>query len=63
MIELKVEDYCQECPDFKADVDKSCQRYYDHRLHAITIVRCEWAERCKQICKRFSKIQERKVEQ
>ena len=50
MIELKVENYCQNCPDFEAAQKKdSC--YYEDLLERCEIVNitvyCEFAERCK----------------
>lgn len=59
MIELKVEPYCHDCPDFEADVSKRHervegafdQRIMDYPVKEIycTIVRCAHANRCRAI--------------
>lgn len=55
MIKLEVEDYCQDCMDFSADVTgpqrirTTCNREI---VFSDTIVRCEYRKRCAGI-KRF----------
>jgi hypothetical protein len=50
MIELKVEDYCADCPDFKPEVDKSLWRN-DYSLvpteKAVTAIYCVHRNKCK----------------
>lgn len=69
MIELKVEDYCQECKAF-SPVAETIE--YGDRLnyntgkidpgHIHTVVKCEYAKRCagiaRHICKELSKKNE-----
>lgn len=47
MIELRVMDYCHDCPDFEAHTDKACHKYLDGHTNELTIVRCEYADRCR----------------
>ena len=47
MIELRVMDYCHDCPDFEAHVYKACLTYLDGRTNKLTIVSCEYADRCR----------------
>lgn len=45
MIVLRVEGYCQNCPDFEADVDVS--RCYGMNVNIInTLITCKHCERC-----------------
>lgn len=59
MIELIVEDYCQNCPLFEAAVTKltaygsTCERRAEG--FADTEIRCEHAERCAAIEERLRK--------
>lgn len=45
MIQLNVENYCQECPDF----DPVTERLYAGGEVAMIIVSCEHKERCERI--------------
>lgn len=45
MIQLNVENYCQECPDF----DPVTERLYAGGEVAMTSVLCKYDERCKRI--------------
>lgn len=49
MIEVRIEPYCEKCPDFEAETQKlySC----DNIVHII--VRCEHARRCNAIAERL----------
>ena len=50
MIELKIENYCQDCPDFEAAQKKDSFCYEDllEKREIVNItVYCEFAERCK----------------
>ena len=50
MIELKVEDYCQDCPRFEADVQ--CQQYYSmDYMTCATTVKCKFRKQCRNIMK------------
>lgn len=59
MIKLTVEDYCQNCPLFEAEVEKltaygsTCERHAEG--FAYTVIRCEHAERCAAIAGRLRK--------
>ena len=48
MIELKVEEYCHECPSFEPDVDMS--NFYDPNtgdsVISDKIIRCHYHKRC-----------------
>lgn len=59
MIELSVEDYCQECPEFDPEVNRSIIRSWDDsKLFLSTNVFCKYAQRCKAMEKHFSKGEE-----
>lgn len=58
MIELVVEEYCSQCPEFEPDVDKkeTTLQYQDFKSminetvrQCDTIVRCKHAARCSGI--------------
>lgn len=52
MIELKVEEYCHECPEFEAETQKSYLSA-DGKIAAVEcVVVCEHAQKCRCI-KRF----------
>ena len=51
MIELVVDDYCQSCPDFIADVEKLEYGYYNGIKAVNTIVRCMNRDRCQNMVK------------
>ena len=44
MINLKIEDYCQECPDFEAEVEKIT--FSDLPVKNDTLSRCKNHVRC-----------------
>lgn len=52
-IRLEIEDYCQNCLDFEADVTKPTRMYAKDEViigtYGDTIVRCEYRNRCKAI--------------
>lgn len=56
MIELRVEDYCQRCPDFEAEVFKN----YGGRI-SYTVVCCKYAKRCEQMAERLKKVYDDRV--
>lgn len=55
MIKLEIENYCEECPDFDADVQKPDKYYADGKVIMVgdTIIRCEHRERCERLKKRL----------
>lgn len=56
MIELSVEDYCHECPEFDPEVNKSILKLWnDSKLFVSTTVFCKYTQRCKAMEKHFSK--------
>lgn len=64
MIELKVEEYCHDCPDFEADVLKhgDTKGYYDFSGELVvtpsyTIVYCAHANRCRAVKRYLEKKQ------
>lgn len=68
MIELKVEEYCHNCPDFEADVTKhGGMRLYDYPwvpgesevevVGVHTTVRCAHAARCRAVKRYLEKQQ------
>ena len=59
MIVLKVEDYCQSCRDFTADVTSPARIYTLDGVDTTlgdTIVQCEYRKRCAGI-KRYLETQ------
>lgn len=62
-IELKVEDYCQNCPGFEADVDHDIHTLYGRNefeevieREVITTIRCKYHTRCENMM-RYLKTQ------
>lgn len=54
MIELIVQDYCQECPEFTPETSSTITRSWDGNEMALnTSVFCRYAYRCREIAKRF----------
>lgn len=67
MIELKVEMYCHECPDFEADVSSRTEsidvgyntflgEFETKKVHSTT-VRCAHAARCRAVKRYLEKQQ------
>lgn len=61
MITLDVEEYCQECPEFEAEVESI--KYPDymggHRIgFCDTVIRCEHRDKCHQLYKHIKKNEE-----
>lgn len=50
MIELKVEEYCQNCPDFYPETFM-----LDSLRGGVTIVKCEQANRCAALVRYLKK--------
>lgn len=48
MIKLKTQTYCQNCPDFEADVNKVAVCIRD-TPHYVTTIFCKHKERCEAI--------------
>lgn len=63
MIELKVESYCHDCPDFEADVSKRRETLRDDGSdvalleYQYTMVRCAHAARCRAVKRYLEKQQ------
>ena len=59
MIKLEVEKYCENCPEFEADVDKtsyiSSSMQSIHESFCNTVITCEHRERCRVIMDYLSK--------
>lgn len=56
MIELIVEEYCQECPEFTPDTKQTITRSWDDKdIILCTTVFCKYAYRCKEMAKHFEK--------
>lgn len=57
MIILDIQEYCHDCRDFEADVDKpERQTVGDTVVQTDTIIRCERRNRCASI-KRYLELQ------
>ena len=48
MIRLSVNDYCQDCPEFEAEVLKG-RMFYGFTEGADTIIRCKHYIKCQKI--------------
>lgn len=62
MIRLEVQDYCQECDYFLADVE-NCRTLYGNdkiRFRTDTIIRCERRELCARLQREFEQMQKEK---
>ena len=61
MIYLNVNDYCQDCPEFEAHVEKDILKYEDftsdkaHLVGVNTNISCEHRDRCEEIRKFIEK--------
>ena len=56
MIELIVENYCQECPEFSPDINQTITRSWDDKTMVLsTTVFCKYAYRCREMEKHFKK--------
>lgn len=51
MIKLDVDDYCQSCPDFEADVEKFEYGCLNEVKSVYTTIRCENSDRCRNLVK------------
>ena len=51
MIKLDVDDYCQSCPDFIADVEKFKYGCLNEIISVHTTIRCENSDRCRNMVK------------
>ena len=67
MMQLNVEKYCENCPDFEAVTNKLDRSYRDGKVCFLTvdgkvcflaIVRCENSDRCREIQKHIMKCTE-----
>ena len=58
-VELKLEDYCQNCCEFEAEVDKQCY-YSNEKVFTNITIRCEHADLCKRITEHMKSHKEEK---
>ena len=49
MININVEDYCQNCPDFEPEVNKTLLKANNIVISTDTFITCKYSDRCKQI--------------
>ena len=53
MIKLDVQDYCQDCPNFKADVEMPVELYNGFGIKPVyfgdTIIRCKHKDLCERV--------------
>jgi hypothetical protein len=54
-ISLEVQDYCHQCPDFEAEVDKERLFAVNGDVRISTTIRCKHSSRCRAIKKYLSK--------
>ena len=59
MINLKIEDYCQECPDFEAEVEKIT--FSDLPVKNDTLIRCKNRIRCLFLYKHLESCYEEEL--
>lgn len=58
MIKLEIEEYCQDCPQFEAEVENPVPLYAAGMIYEYvgdTTIRCEHRERCKNVYKHAKK--------
>lgn len=55
MIRLKIEEYCQECPEFEP-IKKI---FYANNQACEIIIRCEHEKMCKEIAKHIERTQKK----
>lgn len=59
MIHLEVQDYCHDCMEFEPVKHEGISADTFAGRHKVdTVVRCEYADRCRRIAERMSKEQE-----
>lgn len=61
MIKLEVEDYCQDCRNFEADVQRPNiyhAMFGEEFSSGDTIVRCEYRKHCKHVVEFVKKKEE-----
>ena len=67
MINLEVEKYCENCPEFEAVVDKTSYVLSSmqsiHESFCNTVITCEHRERCACLIKLFEMSEEKNGEQ
>lgn len=59
MIKLKIEDYCQECPDFEVDVNKTVVSNLPCKTN--TMIRCTNHVRCALLYKHLESCYEEEL--
>lgn len=61
MIRLEVQDYCQECEHFSADVENAISGFSGYSIFRTdTIIRCERRQLCARLQKEFERMQKEK---
>lgn len=55
MIEIKVEDYCQNCPEFDPGVEAETLYFDGYDTERLTTVFCVHRRRCEAIAKSLKK--------
>lgn len=53
MIKLDVDDYCQSCPDFEAEIEKYTYGYTNEVKATNTTIRCKHGDRCRVMIRRL----------
>lgn len=60
MIELCVEDYCQNCPDFRANVEQTDWTIFSDSVKYDTKIYCKNRDRCRVMAAYLSgKVEEK----
>ena len=52
MIKLDVDDYCQSCPDFEAEIEKYTYGHINEVNATNTTIRCKHGDRCRVMIRR-----------
>ena len=58
MIKLDIDDYCQSCPDFIADVEKFEYGSLNEAKSVNTTIRCMNRDRCRNLVRRLKEESE-----
>lgn len=62
MIKLDLFKFCEGCPDFEADVNKTTLECYYEKQDTNTIIMCKNRERCRKIAEYIAKRNGIKIE-
>jgi len=55
MIRLQVEDYCQNCEEFKPETQVMSRGYVGTGCKVDTTIRCRDAQKCERLCEYLKK--------